>query len=651
MDSVVDDQHVFGVPNVDGDGGEVKVWQYTAGQTWTLGPKLTLDSTIGVATMYTTAKTADYFQGMIGLEQLGIPGTNDQGSGDDRYAGLPNFETGFSARQCGRLHSEHPRRSDGVGRTQRHEVRRPARVQGGLHLQPDDARPLEPGRREPARQFTFASNATRTFGTGAQTANFYNQYAAFLLGLVGTANKSIQYGLFTVGEWQHAAYFRDRWNVNPKLTLDLGRAVGVLPDHGPRDLGKGIERLDLDTLEVVLGGVGGNPKSVGLEAAKDHFAPRVGAVYRLNDLTVVRSGYGLAYDASPWAENFNGHAQYPLAINSNFQPPAAAANFGWFGTLDQGLPLIVGPDMSSGRVPLPNTVRMTSPADDADKRPRTHSWNVAFERRLPIVSVNVAYVGNQTVDPYAEPEREPGAHLGGGAQDRPYFVQYGRQLGINVQTPYGKRTFNSLQVGVNRPMTKGLLLKGQYTFSRAWNMGTSYELQTPEFQARNWAPQNGNRDHIFQMAFVYQLPWTSATDRRICDSIINDWQVSGVFAAFSGMPFTVTADGTPLNTPGNMMTADLVGSLTKVGEIGADGVYYDPAAFAQPTCVCLGNTTLNQFTGPGGWNLDVAVLRSFPLGGSRRLETRIDASNVTDTPKFGNPNRASRAAISCTSSR
>jgi hypothetical protein len=86
------------------------------------------------------------------------------------------------------------------------------------------------------------------------------------------------------------------------------------------------------------------------------------------------------------------------------------------------------------------------------------------------------------------------------------------------------------------------------------------------------------------------------------------------------------------------MTADLVGSLTKVGKIGADGVYYDPAAFAQPVCVCLGNTTLNQFTGPGGWNLDFSVMRSFPLGGSRRLETRIEATNVTDTPKFANPN-------------
>jgi hypothetical protein len=141
------------------------------------------------------------------------------------------------------------------------------------------------------------------------------------------------------------------------------------------------------------------------------------------------------------------------------------------------------------------------------------------------------------------------------------------------------------------------------------------------------------------MAFVYQLPWTSNGSGGFARRIVNDWQVSGVLGLLSGEPFTVTADATALNTPGNTMTADLVGPVTKAGEIGAAGFYYDPAAWAQPACgLCLGNTVLNQFTGPGVVNLDVAVLRSFPLGGSRRLEARVDASNVTDTPKFGNPN-------------
>jgi hypothetical protein len=140
------------------------------------------------------------------------------------------------------------------------------------------------------------------------------------------------------------------------------------------------------------------------------------------------------------------------------------------------------------------------------------------------------------------------------------------------------------------------------------------------------------------MGFVYQLPWTSEATSGFARTLVNDWQVSGVLGLLSGEPFTVTADATLLNTPGNTMTADLVGPVDKIGDIGANGFYYDPAAWAQPSCsLCLGNTVLNQFTGPGVVNLDLSIQRAFPLGSTRRLEARIEGNNVTNTTKFGSP--------------
>jgi hypothetical protein len=140
------------------------------------------------------------------------------------------------------------------------------------------------------------------------------------------------------------------------------------------------------------------------------------------------------------------------------------------------------------------------------------------------------------------------------------------------------------------------------------------------------------------MAFQYQLPWQSdGSYTGLAKAVVSDWQVNGILQAFNGAPFTVTASGTELNTPGNTQTADLVGAVSKVGAIGADGVYYDPAAWAQPEGVRFGNTLINQFRGPGGWNLDLSLFRAFPIGGKHRLEARIEATNVTDTAKFGNP--------------
>ena len=61
---------------------------------------------------------------------------------------------------------------------------------------------------------------------------------------------------------------------------------------------RGIETMDLNSFDVLLGGVGGNPTDLGIKVSKTLFAPRLGLVYRLNDKTVFRSGYGLTYKSA-----------------------------------------------------------------------------------------------------------------------------------------------------------------------------------------------------------------------------------------------------------------------------------------------------------------------------------------------------------------
>ncbi len=110
-------------------------------------------------------------------------------------------------------------------------------------------------------------------------------------------------------------------------------------------------------------------------------------------------------------------------------------------------------------------------------RGKTHSWNVAFERRLPIVSVDVAYVGNKRVGGLRpDQHRTPCSTSAGARRDRPYFVTHGRQLAVNVYEPYRRSDYNALQIGVTRPLTNGLLLKGHYTYSRSMALAYSYQL-------------------------------------------------------------------------------------------------------------------------------------------------------------------------------
>jgi hypothetical protein len=645
MDAVVDDlSNYLGTPSnteVDSDGGFTKVNSFTTGQTWTFNSTTLFDATFGFARQKQDVYGPDFNVGNFGLDVLGIPGTNDAGLGDKRYAGYPVFNTGFSAfgNRDGwnpifrdeRTYSLATNVSKNMGR---HDLRTGYTMNFLYldHWQPESG--------NPRGSFSFAGNATAL--SGGQTSNAFNTYAAFLLGLTSSVGKSVQNELMTAREWQHAVYFRDRWTPTPKLTLDLGLRWEYYPLM-TRAEGRGLELLDLKTLDVIIGGRGNNPKNVGLETGLDNFAPRLGAIYRINTNTVVRTGYGVTFNNMGWGRPIRGDLQYPITLATNFTQPL---QFMWFNRLGEGIPKVIGPDQSTGRVPLPNSVGMTTPELGNVDRGKIHTWNVAFERRLPLdVSVDIAYVGAKGVGGYGWLDVNLPTTLGGGANSRPYFISHGRLNDVNVWGAILDTDYDSLQVAINRPFKQRVMLKGAYTLSRSMNE-TDNDGRTglamgahPGYLDRSWALAGFDRTHNFQMGFVYQLPWQNDGGYgNVAKAILGDWQLNGVFGAFSGTPFHVTASGTALNTPGITQTANYTGGdLNILGLIGNAGKWFDTTGFSQPTGVTIGNVTRNQFRGPGGWTLDLSLFRSLPLGGQRRLEIRAEAGNILNHPVFGNP--------------
>ena len=127
--------------------------------------------------------------------------------------------------------------------------------------------------------------------------------------------------------------------------------------------------------------------------------------------------------------------------------------------------------------------------------------------------------------------------------------------------------------------------------------------------------------------------------------MLGDWQLNGVFAAFQGRPFTVSAAAGALNAPGNSQTADQVKPVVeKLGGIGLGQPFYDPSAFAAPTGVRFGTTGRNLLRGPGAVSLDVGLFRKFNIGEKFSLEFRAEAANVSNTPHFNNPSANISAA-------
>jgi hypothetical protein len=650
MHAIVNDlTNYLGVPDDPNAGGHTKVWQFTAGQTWTLTPTLLMDGTFGFSRQKQDVEGPDFNSGNFGLDVLKIPGTNGQGNSDQRYAGYPQFDTGFSS--VGNRDGWNPifrdERTYSIA-TNLSKLKGRHDIRGGYFLNFLYLDHWQPETGNPRGQFGFNGAVTALNASGAQTNNFYNQYATFLLGLTNPS-KSVQNELMTAREWQHAFYVRDRWTPASKLTLDLGLRWELYPIMHRAD-GRGLDRLDLSNpdfahqLDVLIAGRGPNPQDNGMKMGLNNFAPRVGGVYRIDDKTVFRTGYGLTYNAQGWARAVRGDNDYPVTIASSFINPNDRSGFGYFGTLAQGIPKIVGPDLSSGRVPLDRTAAEYTPEIDNIDRGYIQTWNIAFERRLPFdTTVDVAYVGARGTGGYAALDINAPTTLGGGNPSRPY-ASLGRLLAINSWGMRLRTRYNSMQVALNRPFTHGLLFKGAYTLSKAMDYGTDADgratltWNTPSELERNWSPAGFDRRHNFQLGFVYQFPLQSTNGYgNVAKAIASDWQLNGVLGIFSGNPFTVSASGTSLNTPSNSQVADLTGTFNVLDKIGANGTWFDTKQFAQPTGVRFGNTGRNQFYGPGAWNLDLSVFRTFPMGGQKRLELRVEAANIMNVPVFANP--------------
>jgi hypothetical protein len=76
----------------------------------------------------------------------------------------------------------------------------------------------------------------------------------------------------------------------------------------------------------------------------------------------------------------------------------------------------------------------------------------------------------------------------------------------------------------------------------------------------------------YEESFTYELPFGRGHkifNSSVGDAVLGGWRISGIISVLSGLPFTITANGGTLNTPGTQQTATLVKPFHKLGGIGA----------------------------------------------------------------------------------
>jgi hypothetical protein len=615
----------------EGSLGDTRVYVVGAGHTWTLSPTMILDGNFGANIQNQQVTGPDYGQD-LGLG-LGIRGSNGT---DVRQSGLPFFAAGYEIGTTPNWMPLFRKERSYTFSTAVTKVFNSHDVRVGVdvvrhalnHIQAEFG-----GIGGVRGGFRFDGTVT---GAPGYTPLLWNQFGAFMLGLQTYGGKDVQTEEMTGREWQSAVYIRDRWNVNPNLTLALGLRMEYYPLMTRAD--RGLERLDLTTYEALIGGLGNTPEDVGINLKKLYFAPRLGAMYRFGEKAVARVGYGRTINPLPWSRPMRGSFPQDIFFNHTADP------YVWLGTLQEGIPAVPIPDISSGRVQLPRGVFMRTPNPNQVDRGVIQQWNVSYEYRLPWdISADVAYVGTRTDGGYADLDLNYGTP-GGGNASRQYFGIAGTTA-ISDWAARTKSRYHGLQVALNRPLRNNLLLKGAYTFSKSKNMAdedgwVGLTWNSPLMYDQNFALAGFDRPHVFQLGFVYTLPFMQ--DRSdLAARFIQGWQINGVASAYSGTPFTVTGTNTALNCPScGTITINYTGDASPSGSAGANGeAWYPVANFAQPTganVAGFGNTGRNFFRRPSVWNVDLSVFKGFQVG-RWRPEFRVEMANVFNHTTWGRP--------------
>jgi hypothetical protein len=465
-----------------------------------------------------------------------------------------------------------------------------------------------------------------------------NSFAAFLLDLPNEYGRDLP-GIFpTFRQTQIFTYFQDKWQISPKLTLDLGMRHEIYGAPTPAQRA-GFSNYDPTTNSLILSGVGGHADNLGVDTPLANFAPRLGVAYRLTDKTVLRGAFGLTYDPAypddKWAYN------YPVKQNNAFNAPNSYSAAGSMAAgFPPPLPVTIPESGTIPNAPAQNYIAL--PLDL--KQGYLETWNFAVQQQLPFnFTLEAAYVGNHTVGTLNNVNINAGQVLGAGSNGQPLKIKFGLTSSVTKWSRFSQN-YHGLQLKFDRRYANGLSITTAYTFSKALNFADDNSgLGIPINFIMNYGRAGFDRTHMYVQSFLYQLPfgighkWLSS---GWAGKLIGGWQVSGALSAYSGTPMTFSYSTTSLNTPGNSQRANINGNPNRLYNIGAGQKWFDTSVFSIPAAATFGNAGRNTFSGPSFVNLDMSLFKRFQFTERWKMELRAEAFNLPNNPHFNNPNSA-----------
>jgi hypothetical protein len=472
-----------------------------------------------------------------------------------------------------------------------------------------------------------------------------------------------------------AAYLEDSWRIKPRFTFNYGfryEYFGVQHNDNQRldsnfYYGSGAtfyDRIRNGSVQLAPNSpVGGlwNPNYGTI-------APRIGFAYDIfgDGKTSIRGGYGMSYE-----RNF-GNVTFNVIQN----PPNYASVQIVEGTA--GLPPItvttdnLGPFAgSSGTVPLrPSSLRHV---DQNIATAQTQFASLALERQIARNTVlALEWSGAHGIHLYDISASNP---IGGGnaylGDDPAVLTRVNDQYtGINTRGSKGASHYSALNIRLQTQNVhnSGLSLTANYTWGHSTDdLSSTFSDSTqgasngignlgyldPRNPRLDWGSSDYDIRHRVSVSPIYAVPFFK-NGRGFGHQLLGGWTLVGIFTARTGTPFSIFDSTSSVNAAsgaGIPRYVPVTGTVPRTStgtpvNVGPNQytVLTLPAANSAPFDSVLGvsdfgpypadMTGRNTFRGPGAWNLDAAITKSFALTERLRLEFRAEGFDVFNHHNF-----------------
>ena len=493
-------------------------------------------------------------------------------------------------------------------------------------------------------------------------------------------------------------FAQDTWRIRPNLTLNFGlrwefnkvpyEKDGLLSNlvdqdpSGPTPEGGFVFKT--------VGKNSANPDLKLWDSDWNNFAPRFGFAYSPDfengfwgalfggpGKTSIRGGWGMFYDRI-FTNLFGNSSGNPPFSNAIFEIPLNGT--GGFLIDDTArlatapaTPIVVEGQELGLAVIFPT--EQNNILQQKFVTPNSSSWNFGFQRELGNqFLLEVDYVGTKgtnlirTIDgqytSVARVNAITGSNNAVSSSPRTNYLngtlnQAFGQNSVFLITTLGTSTYNAMQLRVTKTLSNKRYGLGQiqafYTWSHSIDdaadplvPGTSdrgFPRDSSGF-AGGLRAERGDSTfdarHRFVLNFIYELPFTSTNS--FVNYLIDDWTISGIYQTQTGYPFSVFMNGVDRQGTGLSGRASFAnGTSFDSNRTDANARVYtgpDRSLFAStvPFDGTQGTVGRSSFRGPGYTNMDLSIIKRFPINERMRFTIRADFFNLFNNVNLGVPN-------------